>query len=394
MNSFLKRAEEIKDTIIKDRRTIHGYAEREFDLEKTVAYVCKNLKEADIEPKIVGKSGITCLIGNGKGKTILIRGDMDALPMKEESGLDFAATNGNCHSCGHDSHTAMLLAAAKLLKERESEINGYVKFMFQPAEEILAGANDMIENGILENPHVDAAMGIHIEVGKEDTTLCHTTYGKGSYTFSGDFVRIKIRGNEAHGSRPESGVDAINIAAHTVIALQEIIAREISCKDNAVVLVGKISGGTSCNTESGDAELEVSVRATTEEQREFLKNRVKEIAECTAATFRGKADVEFVYGIPPLVTDADLSTELAKYFGEIVGEENMVPLTEVRCGTEDFTAVASKVPSAYYNIGAGSIGEGYIHGQHHPAMVINEDVLPYGAAAYANCAYEYLKNNK
>ena len=251
-----------------------------------------------------GKAGISCMIGQKEGKTLLLRADMDALPMAEESGLPFAATNGNCHSCGHDCHTAMLLAAAKMLSEDASQLNGRVKLMFQPAEEKLAGAADMLAAGILENPKVDAALAMHLFVGGGES--CRTgqiAYKRGCVSFSGDAIRITVTGKNAHGGSPQDGVDAINIAAHIVIALQEILAREVSCADQAVVLVGMINGGSSCNTMSGSCVLEASVRSDSREQREFLKTRVKEISESVAATFRGKADVEFVYGMPSLYNE-------------------------------------------------------------------------------------------
>ncbi|MFA9424527.1 MAG: M20 family metallopeptidase, partial [Sedimentibacter sp.] len=323
------------------------------------------------------------------GKTILLRADMDALPMREETNLDFAATNGNCHSCGHDCHTAMLLGAAKLLKENEENLNGTVKFMFQPAEEILSGAKDMIANGILENPKVDVAMGMHVYVGTEQSRTGTIYYSEGPALFSGDAIKITVKGKNAHGSTPEQGVDAINIAAHIVISLQEIIAREIPSQDKAVIIVGKIYGGDTVNTLAGNAVIEVSVRATTEEKRSFLKNRVKEISESVANTFRGQAIVEFVYGMGPLYNDIEFSKEIAGYCKEFLGVKN-VRVVPINSGTEDFTAVASLVPSVMLNLGAGSIGEGHDYSMHNPKMLVEESVLTKGAALYAYCAEKYL----
>lgn len=391
MNHYLKRANEIKNETIENRRKLHSIAETGFDLPQTATFVKNYLIGLGIEPTITNKNGISCLIGNDGGKTILLRGDMDALPMPEQSALSFSAQNGNCHSCGHDCHTAMLLSAAKLLKEREANIKGYIKLMFQPAEEQLAGAYHMIESGILKNPNVDAAMSIHVAVGTEYSRVGHITYSSGAAMFSGDAVKITVHGKNAHGSTPEAGIDAINIAAHIVIALQEIVSREISCMDNSVIIVGKISGGTTCNTLSGSAELEASIRATTPEKREFLKQRVKEISEATAKMYRGEATVTFVYGIAPMITDIPLSGELASYCNNIVGSDN-VSCIPPNCGTEDFTAIATIVPSAYFSLGAGSINEGYSCGLHNPSMILNEDILPIGSAMYAYCAERYLEN--
>jgi len=388
---YLDMALSINNEIIENRRSIHKYAETGFDLPQTLAYVIDKLKEYGYDPQMVGKAGISCTVGK-PGKTILLRADMDALPMEEKTDLEFAATNGNCHSCGHDSHTAMLLATAKLLKANEDKLNGTVKFMFQPAEELLAGAQDMIDAGILENPKVDAAVGIHIAVALDSSYKGSIQYAKGTALFSGDAIKITIKGKNSHGSTPYKGIDAINIAAHIVIALQEIVAREIPSADKSVVLVGKIKGGDTVNTTAGHAELEVSVRAETEENRAFLKNRVKEIAENVASTFRGEAVVDFVYGIGPLYNDPNLSTEIAEYTKDIVGEENVIEVPPVS-GSEDFTAIAAIVPSVMLNLGVGSIEEGYIYSQHNPQMIIDESTLHKGAAIYAYCAEKYLENN-
>lgn len=388
-NIYYKRALEIKDELVRHRRKIHSYAEVGFELENTVKYVIEELISYGLEPKIVGKSGITCTIGKGD-KVILLRGDMDALTMPEETGLDFAATNGNCHSCGHDCHTSMLLGAAKLLKEREAELNGKVKFMFQPAEEILAGANDMVENGILENPKVDAALAIHIAVGRENSSLGEICYSQGSATYSGDAININVIGKDAHGSTPEVGVDAISIASHIVLALQELVSREIPCTDNSIVIVGKISGGTTCNTLAGKTVLECSVRATTPEKREYLKNRIKEISEGTAKVFRGEAIVDYVYGMPPMVNNLEFSNIVASACEEIV-DKNMIHIVEKPCGTEDFAIVSEKVPTAYLRLGAGGIDEGYERSSHDPKMILNEDVLPIGAAIYSNACEKFFE---
>lgn len=393
MTDYKAKAIAMKDEILKNRRTLHGYAETGFDLEKTLALVERELRSYGLSPERVGKAGISCMIGQKEGKTLLLRADMDALPMTEESGLPFAATNGNCHSCGHDCHTAMLLAAAKMLSEDASQLNGRVKLMFQPAEEKLAGAADMLAAGILENPKVDAALAMHLFVGGGES--CRTgqiAYKRGCASFSGDAIRITVTGKNAHGGSPQDGVDAINIAAHIVIALQEILAREVSCADQAVVLVGMINGGSSCNTMSGSCVLEASVRSDSREQREFLKTRVKEISESVAATFRGKADVEFVYGMPSLYNEEGMCDAMGGYCRELLGEDAVTELTGMS-GSEDFTVIAEQVPSVYLNLGAGSAAQGHLCGMHHPGMTVDEDALPVGAAVYAYCAARYLEEH-
>ena len=387
--NYRKRAEEIFDYVQGIRRQLHSWAEIGFDLPKTVALVDKELTEMGIPHYPVGKSGICAILGKGE-KCVLLRADMDALPMKETSGLPFAATGEGTHSCGHDCHTAMLLGAAKLLKEDEDQLNGVVKLMFQPAEELLQGALDMVENGILENPKPDVAFASHILVGQPGSVVGRVTYSSGPALYSGDAVKIRVYGKNAHGATAFMGVDAINIAAHIVVALNEIISREIPLDEHSVVLVGKIAGGDSVNTTAGYAELDVSIRAQTEEKRNFLKQRVKEISEGVALTFRGKAEVDFVYGMAPLYCDPQTAADGHRYVESLGYEPVCVPCMG---GTEDFTAVANIIPSVMLNIGAGSLEEGHTCSMHNAGMIVNEDVLPTGVAIYCQCATQWLKEN-
>ncbi len=388
--NYRKRAEEIFDYVQGIRRQIHTWAEVGFDLPKTVALVDSELTKMGIPHYPVGKSGICALLGKGEN-CVLLRADMDALPMKETTGLPYASEGEGTHSCGHDCHTAMLLGAAKLLKEDEDKLNGVVKLMFQPAEELLQGALDMVENGILENPKPNVAFATHISVGQPDTTVGRVTYSSGPALYSGDAVKIRVYGKNAHGAAAFMGVDAINIAAHIVVALNEIISREIPLDEHSVVLVGKIAGGDTVNTTAGYAELDVSIRAQTEEKRNFLKQRVKEISEGIALTFRGKAEVDFVYGMAPLYCDPQAAADAHRYVESLGYTPVCVPCMG---GTEDFTAVANIIPSVMLNLGAGSIEEGHICSMHNAGMIANEDVLPTGVAIYCQCATQWLEENK
>jgi len=205
---ILARAEEIKEELIKYRRYLHQNPEIGFDLPKTVAYVEEILKNMGLEPIKVGSSGLVVTIGKGKGKTLLLRGDMDALPLKENTDLHFKSTNEFMHACGHDIHTTFMLGAAKLLKEKVNEINGTVKIMFQTAEEIGAGAKDMVANGLLENPKVDAALALHVdpslEVGKFG-------YKPGIAASSLDGFFLKVQGKGGHSSEPQKAIDPLMI---------------------------------------------------------------------------------------------------------------------------------------------------------------------------------------
>lgn len=392
MDTFLEDARRMADQIVANRRTIHGYAELGFDLPKTKAFVMEKLTEYGYDPQPLGRCGVVCTAGR-PGRTILLRADMDALPMREESGEPFAADNGHCHSCGHDCHTAMLLGAAKLLKEREAELAGTVKFMFQPAEELLSGAKDMLDSGVLEDPKVDVALALHVMMGMEDSRTGTIRCTRGSVTSSGDAVRITVKGKDSHGSRPQLGVDAIHIAAHIVLALEELTAREIPTDQDTVVLVGLIQGGTSCNTVAGEAVLEVSIRTCGPGERQFLLDRVEAVAKGVAAVFRGEAQVEHMYGSPALVNDEAMLDDCLGYLGELLPPEDIVKSGKLG-GGEDFTMVAERVPSLFLTLGTGSPEEGYPLFVHNPATRINEAALPVGTAVYAHCATRWLEEHR
>ena len=254
---ILKEAEALQDEIAANRRVIHGYAELGFALPKTRTLVWNRLLEYGCSPCAVGKAGVCCDFGK-QGPMVLLRADMDALPMKEQSGLPFAATNGNAHACGHDIHTAMLLAAAKLLKNHEDELQGRVRLMFQPAEEILGGAKDMIDHGVLDD--VEAAFGLHVAVGAPLSRSGTISVPNGPGSNSADCYTVKVWGKSAHGSRPQEGVDAILIAVRIIEAFQMLLTTEVGMDEHCVLLVGTIKGGTSPNSIPGDAELGVTLR--------------------------------------------------------------------------------------------------------------------------------------
>ncbi len=241
MNKFMEQAQSIKEQIIAVRREIHRNPEVGAELPKTKAFVIGKLREMGYEPEEICESGIVATIkGNKPGKTFLLRADMDALPMEEATNCDFKATNGAMHSCGHDMHTAMLLGAAKLLKQNQDLIEGTVKLVFQPDEEGFTGAKKMIGAGVLKNPDVDAAMAMHVNSGTpSNLVVCGlgTSIG-GCFRF-----RIVVKGTGCHGAMPETGVDPINIAHHIYSGLQTILVREIPAIKPAVITIGKFVGG-------------------------------------------------------------------------------------------------------------------------------------------------------
>ncbi len=395
---FIKESKEVESEILEYQRYLHQNAEVGFELTKTTEYVKNKLEEFGCKTELCGKSGLVTLIGKGKGKSFLLRADMDALPINEEADFDFACKTGNMHACGHDFHTAMLLGTAKLLKRHENEIKGTVKLMFQPAEEILSGAKNMIENGVLENPEPDAALMLHVMSGlplKTGTIVV----AKGISAPAADYFTINIQGKGCHGSTPQQGVDALTIGAHTLIALQEINARELGVSDEATLTIGKMNGGTTGNVIADKTILEGTLRAYDEEIREYIKKRVSEITQRIADTFRGKGSADFGNGCPPLKNDRKLSEEIERYLTDAFGDnmvlntEKMGGRTNKSGGSEDFSYISQQVPSLMLALAAGNSEEGYIYPQHHPKVKFDEKVLTIGTAVLAQSAFYWLENH-
>ena len=390
--NYYERALELKDETIANRRNIHKNAETGLDLPKTKAYVMEKLTEYGLEPKDCGY-GVTATLGKG-GKVLLLRADMDALPMPEESGEEFACPTGKeAHTCGHDFHAAMLLTAAKMLKEKEDTLEGTIKFMFQPAEETFEGSKNMIENGILENPPVDAALAYHVSPGKMPIGLFMYN-DKDTMMYSVDGFKITIHGKGSHGAYPHVGVDPINIGVHIHLALQELIARESDPTHSCVLTIGQFAGGTAANIIPETAVLQGTIRTNKPEARELLVRRMKEVAEKTAAVYNGTVDIEMISEVPPLICNPKLTDEVVGYMQEL-GIPGLTPYPGISASaSEDFAVIAEKVPSTFMYLSAGYLDERGQYPAHHPKAQFNEDVCPIGAACLAHCASQWLKNNK
>ena len=335
-------------------------------------------------------------LGNG-GKVFLLRADMDALPITEEAELPFACQNGNMHACGHDLHTTMLLGAAKLLKNHEAELKGTVKFMLQPAEETFEGGHDMIENGVLDDPKVNAAMMIHVTAGLPIPAGTVIVSAPGVTAPAADYFTIRVQGKGCHGSAPHNGVDALTAAAHILIALQEIQARELNSVDEAVLTIGKFNGGTAENVIADTAVLGGTIRTYDETVRAYLKQRLEEISQSIATAFRASAEVNFGTGCPTLINDKTLCGNVYGYLQELLGPYGALDaaaLSEGKParggGSEDFAYVSQQVPALMLALAAGEPSKGYQYPQHHPKVMFDESVLPIGSAVFAYCAMRFL----
>ncbi|MDO4443209.1 MAG: M20 family metallopeptidase [Slackia sp.] len=389
MQNLFEEAHAIESDIVEWRRKLHRTPELGIDLPLTSAFVQRTLAEFGIPfTTSVNGSCVTALLGSGE-KCILLRSDMDGLPIEEESGEPFAAENGRMHACGHDMHAAILLGAARLLKDRESELKGTVKLVFQPGEETFEGAQAAIDEGLLENPHVDAAYGMHVfgiqplnTIGCNDGAPLGGVYG----------FRIVIKGHGGHGSMPETCVDPINAGVHIHLALQELIARETSAMDNAVLTIGKFQAGEASNVIPDSAVLEGTLRTFDMGVHDYLVGRIGEVVQGVAATYRAQASIEVLSDIPPLICDAETVATCKEAVKEALGGVSILDGLKAM-GSEDFALIARRVPSAFFSLGAGVENPEERLPQHNPRIRFNEKALAQGAAAYAAAAMAWLEKN-
>lgn len=400
---LLEEAKNNEADIISIRRHLHENPETGFDLNCTLDYVKSELEKIGLKPEKCGKSGLTATVGKG-GRVFMLRADMDALPIREESDVEFASSNGKMHACGHDMHTSMLLGAARLLKAHEDELCGTVKLDFQPAEEIFEGAHDMITSGLLDNPKVDAALMIHVSAAMPMPAGNVIVCSGGVSAPAADCFTIKVQGKGCHGSMPDKGIDPISIAAHIITALHEIHARELNLSDEAVLTIGSINGGIADNVIPDSVEMSGTIRTYNEETRQFLKDRMTEISESIAKAFRGEAEVAFVRGCPTLVNDSELSECATRYTTELLGAgkafnaEQLLAMSGGKPskagGSEDFAYVSHEVPSIMLALAAGEPAKGYSYPQHHPKVKFDEGVLAAGSAVYAFNAIKWLEEHR
>ncbi len=395
---ILQEAKVLQEEIKSHRLWLHTHAETGFDLTETKPYVKSALMKMGYTVQECGKAGLVTTVGKPGGKVILLRADMDALPIAEEADVDFACQNGRMHACGHDMHTAMLLGAAKILKAHESELDGMVKLMFQPAEEIFEGSKDMIASGVLENPRPDAALMIHVAAGMPLPSGTVVVSAPGVSAPAADYFTIRVHGKGCHGSAPQNGIDPLTAAAHILIALQEIHARELSASDEAVLTIGTFHAGEAGNVIPDTATMGGTIRTYDEKTRAYLKERITAIAKNVAEAFRAGAEVSFGSGCPTLVNDKGLSEKVTGYLKDLLGANRAFTTAELSGGkpargggSEDFAYVSHEVPSLMLALAAGEPSKGYVYPQHHPKVKFDESVLSTGAAVFVDCALQYLR---
>lgn len=398
MKNMHTAADALSPYLLETRRYLHQNPEIGMDLPNTKRFVMSELEKMGLSPVECGAMGVTALIeGDAPGAVFLLRADMDALPMREQTGLPFASQNDNMHACGHDCHVAMLLGAARLLIENKANFRGTVKLAFQPGEEIMAGAKDMVEAGLLDSPHVDAAMMIHIVSGSDAKTGTVSVPGAGiSYAFV-DWFRIEIQGKGGHGAEPERANNPLNMMTAVASHINEIRNLKLASYEMAAISIGEMHGGTVANVIPDTAYLTGTIRtfaATTSETiRTYLATTVPQLAIAKG----GQAEVHFDVSAPGVQSDGAVRDSIVRSAQRLLGETNVYDLgrdpTGLRSmvsGSEDFAYIAEKVPAGLVWLYAGTPEQGYCYGAHHPKVDFDEAALPLGSGIFAVCAMDWL----
>ena len=371
-------SESLQSRLVKLRRVLHAHPELSGQEAQTAGTICKFLEELGITHRIgVAGHGVVAEIPGPSGvPCVVLRADTDALPIQEETGLEFASVhNGVMHACGHDGHTTMLLGAAALLSQ-EKDLPAPVRLIFQPAEEKGTGAIAMIKEGVLDGAGL--IFGGHLDRHYRPGTI---VVSEGPVNASSDNFLIEIIGQGAHGARPHESIDAVVVGSLMIMALQTIVSREVDPARPSVVSVGQFHAGTAPNVIAGQAKLEGTVRAQDPSVRQQLLNSVRRIAESIAQLHGAKIHIVVAEGTPPLVNHPEMATLARRAAIESVGEENVLPLKTANMGAEDFSYYLEKIPGAYVRFGSQVPGrEGYP--AHSSKFDFDEEALAVGAAYY------------
>ena len=356
---------------------------------ETSRLVQNTLSELGIEyEKDIAVTGVVGLVGNGEGPCIALRADMDALPIHEEADVEFRSEiDGKMHACGHDCHTAMLLGAARVLKDNESEINGTIKLIFQPAEEGGAGGKMMREQGVLEDPDVERIFGLHVSDKLPTGTLASK---EGTLLAATSSIRILVSGNGGHAAMPHLTVDPVVTGSKIVVELQTLVSRELDPLESGVISITMANAGSATNVIPSSMELQGTIRSLTSDGITRLQQRVREVAEATAMANRCIAEVTFPGNdFPPTVNDGEC-WELGRISaGEILGEECVSEMGSIM-GGEDFSYYTQVIPGCFSFLGVGNPEIGAVYGVHHPKFKVDEDALSLGTAIHVNTAFKAL----
>ena len=383
---------EISGPIVKLRRQLHSIPEIAFNEKRTSSLISKHLLESGVEViGGIGKTGVVGIIeGSNSGKTLMIRADIDALPLEEKTELPFSSTNGNMHACGHDGHTAIALMTARAISKLKDTFNGKVVFVFQPAEEIVAGAKEMINEGLLETYQPDRVIGLHIW---NEIPVGTIAVNDGSVFASADGFRIKFIGKGGHGALPDRTIDPIVMAAEFISIVQSIVSREISPNEMGVLTVGQIHGGTAPNIIPDIVILEGTIRAYSTKVLKQIISSVERIATGISQTMKGDSRFEILYGTPPVVNDSKVAKWMSGIATSVVGKKKVTEWDPVSVG-DDVSEFINRIPGAYILLGGGFTEDSLLDvsssGHHNNRFDFDEKCLPIGVELFLRATFDFL----
>ena len=389
-NTIKEKIDEMKNWLVEIRRTIHMHPELGFEEVETSKFVSEWLQKFGLDVKRgMAKTGVVGLLkGRKPGRTVAIRADMDALPLDEANRVPYASQiKGKMHACGHDAHVTILLGVAKFFSTIPDQVKGNIKWIFQPAEEGGGGGRIMVEEGVLENPKVDAIFGAHVfpflSVGKV-----------GIYEREGlaaaDRFTIKIIGKGGHAASPHVSKDPILATGHLITQIHSIVSRNVNPLESGVITIGKVSGGTASNIIPDEVELIGTVRSLNSQVREELKSRIEQVTQGIARSFSMDCRFDFEYGYPVLVNNPEMSKLVGLACSKGIGKEN-VEVVKPSMGGEDFAYYLEKVPGSFFRLGCRNEEKGLIHPYHSSLFDIDEEVLPFGVEMFIRVIDQYLE---
>lgn len=392
MDVFYKKALKMSDQIISWRREFHSEPELGFEEYKTSQKIKCFLEKEEIEYKEYAKTGICGIIyGASQGKTIALRSDMDALPIQDKKNCEYSSkVQGIMHACGHDAHMAILMGTAKILNSCKNEFNGNVKLIFEPAEETFGGSKIMIEEGILEEPHVDSIIGLHVD---EKIQAGKIGIKKDAAFAASNPFTIKIIGRGGHGAHPDTAIDPVLIASNVIVALQSIVSREIPPTDAALITVGTIHGGTAQNIIPEEVLLSGIIRTLKLEQRKYVIERFKQIVNGIVLSMRGQCEIIIEESYPCLYNNNLLVERVIKLAGEAIGSDKVEILENPSLGVESFAYFSNERPSVFYLLGCGNKEKGIDNPAHGSFFDIDETCLSLGVALQCKIAVDLLLYN-
>jgi amidohydrolase len=392
MKDFFAQARELFNYTQSMRRDFHMHPELGFQEVRTAGIVAKELQKLGLEVTTgIGKTGVVALIeGTGAGPTLLLRADMDALPIVEQTAAEYASQNqGVMHACGHDGHTAILLTVAKMLNSARDQFPGTIKLVFQPAEEGQGGAESMLTDGVMDNPKVDITLGLHLW---NERPVGWLGIAEGATMAGAEMFTITVTGKGGHGAIPQGAIDPVLAGAHIVTALQSIVARNVAPFDSAVISVTQFQGGDAFNVIPPSVKLVGTIRSFKPEVREMVLKRFSEITTGVAEAFGCQVEINNIRLTPPVINQSRTVKLVQSAAKKVLPDSTVDSSAPITMGSEDFAFMIEKVPGCFFFVGSANEERGLNYGHHHPKFDVDEQALPRAAALMAQAAMEILNS--